>query len=132
MKSQETPAPMERKRAARSKTPSGPTVSRTGGVKRPQRDAAALLTPARSEPVRLSDEVLHLRNDFVQYVEQASKDLEAARQEVQRLARRVHHLEQLLKQRARTETPVVSTQAPPPAAKSLFTFLGRSNLASLS
>ena len=87
---------------------------------------------ARAAAVRLPDEVQHLRNDFEKYVEQTSKDLEASRQEIQRLARRVYHLEQLVEQHMPADGPAVSLQAPPSRAKSLFTFLGRPNLPSLS
>ncbi len=71
-----------------------------------------------------------LRGDADTSLGQTSKDLDALRQEVQRLARRVQHLEQLLKQQTQAETRPVQT--PTSSAKSLFTFLGRPSLPSLS
>lgn len=50
----------------------------------------------------------------------SAPELEALRQEVQRLARRVHHLEQLAKRWRPTE--MQPTRSP---AMSLFTLLGR-------
>ena len=121
---------MAKKKIARSKAQSSPAVSRLwGDVKKMRRDTALLLNRERSEAVRLSEEVRRLRSDLEKHVERTSKDLEAWRQDVQNVSRRVHRLEQLVRQHMHEGTPSVLMQAPPPASKSLFTFLGRPSLA---
>ena len=92
-------------------------------------DTGTLLSRARKEADRLSDEVRRLRDAFDTYVEQASKELRVSQHEIERLARRVHRLEQLATPRVRIDTQV---RLPTSPAKSLFTFLGRPCLPSLS
>lgn len=75
-----------------------------------------------------SNEFALLCSAFDTYAERISKDLEAAQQEVRRLSRRVQHLEQLVKEQAHA----VPMRVSPSPARSLFTFLGRPNLPSLS
>jgi ElaB/YqjD/DUF883 family membrane-anchored ribosome-binding protein len=121
---------MARKKVTRSKSQSSPPVSRLwGDVKKMRRDTEAVLNRERSEAVRLSEEVRRLRNDLDKHVERTSKDLEAWRQDVQDVSRRVHRLEQLVRQHMHAGTSAVVMQAQPPASKSLFTFLGRPSLA---
>ena len=84
---------------------------------------------ARKQPRRLSDEVRELRDAFETYTQRASKELQVARKETERLARRVHYLEQIMKHNALAETSAAPTRT---SAKSLFTFLGRRNQPSLS
>lgn len=90
----------------------------------PRSKMQSALLPAR--------EVQRPRGDVDTSLAQTSKDLDALRQEVQRLARRVQHLEQLVKHQAQAATRAVPAQTPPSSAKSLFTFLGRPSLTSLS
>jgi len=121
---------MAKKKVTRSKAQLNPAVSRLwGDAKKMRRDTEVLLKRERSEAVRLSAEVRRLRSDLDKHVERTSKDLEACRQDVQNVARRVHRLDQLVRQ----QMPAAATAAPPPApspaAKSLFTFLGRPSLA---
>ena len=92
-------------------------------------DTHTLLSRARKEADRLSDEVRRLRNAFDTYVEQTSKELRASQQEIERLARRVHRLEQVTRSRVQIDTQV---RLPASPAKSLFTFLGRPGQPSLS
>jgi hypothetical protein len=92
-------------------------------------DTNTLLNDARKEADRLFDEVRRLRNAFDSYVEQTSKQLQVSQQEIERLARRVHRLEQLAKPRVQIDT---AARLPTSSAKSLFTFLGRPSLPSLS
>ncbi len=99
------------------------------GVTKGQCATDTLLSRARKEADRLSDEVRRLRTAFDTYVEQTSKELQASQQEVERLARRVHRLEQLARPRMQIDTQV---RLPTSPAKSLFTFLGRPTLSSLS
>lgn len=120
---------MTKKKVIRSKAQLSPAVSRLwGDVKKMRRDTEVLLNRERSEAVRLSEEVRRLRSDFDKHVERTSKDLEAWRQDVQNVSRRVHRLEQLVRQQMPTEAAAVLMQAPSPASKSLFTFLGRPSL----
>ena len=117
---------MARKKTIRRKVQSTPlSPPAGGGGKKVRRDAGALLSRAPREAARLADEVQRLRSDFDTYVE-------SSRHEIQRLSRRVHQLEQLLKQRMSAQTPAGPTQLATPRAKSLFTFLGRPSLPSLS
>jgi hypothetical protein len=100
------------------------------GTKKTRQETDALLNRARKEADRLFDEVRRLRSAFDSYVEQTSKELHVSQQEIERLARRVYHLEQLARPRVQVDTAarLPSTSS----AKSLFTFLGRPNLPSLS
>jgi len=121
---------MAKKKVTRSTSQSSPAVSRLwGDVKKMRRDTAVLLNSERSEAVRLSEEIRQLRSDFDKHVERTSKDLEAWRQDIQTVSRRVHRLEQLMRQHRPAEAHAVLMQAPSPASKSLFTFLGRPSLA---
>ena len=90
---------MAKKKVTRRKAQSSPAVSRLwGDVKKMRRDTEVLLNRERSEAVRLSEEVRRLRSDLDKHVERTSKDLEAWRQDVQNVSRRVHRLEQLVRQ----------------------------------
>ena len=121
---------MARKKVTKSKAQSSPAVSRLwGDVKKMRRDTAVLLTRERNEAVRLSEEVRRLRSDLDKHVERTTKDLEAWRQDVQNVSRRVHRLEQLVRQQMPAEASASPPYAPSPASKSLFTFLGRPSLA---
>jgi ElaB/YqjD/DUF883 family membrane-anchored ribosome-binding protein len=121
---------MAKKRVRRNKAQSNPAVSRLwGDVKKMRRDTEVLLNRERSEAVRLSEEVRRLRGDLDKHVERTSKDLEAWRQDVQNVSRRVHRLEQLAKQQMPAAATAAAPQPPSPASKSLFTFLGRPSLA---
>jgi ElaB/YqjD/DUF883 family membrane-anchored ribosome-binding protein len=120
---------MAKKRITRSKAQSSPAVLRLwGDVKKMRRDTEVLLDRERSEAVRLSEEVRRLRSDLDKHVERTSKDLEAWRQDVQNVSRRVHRLEQLVMQQMPAAATATAPQAPSPASKSLFTFLGRPSL----
>jgi hypothetical protein len=120
---------------ASKKTP-GPGVRTTAiasddqvGRKKTPRDTHTLLSRARKEADRLADEVRRLRNAFDAYVGQTSKELRVSQQEIERLARRVHRLEQVTRPRVQIDT---QARLPASPAKSLFTFLGRPSQPSLS
>jgi uncharacterized coiled-coil DUF342 family protein len=98
-------------------------------MKKMRHDTNALLNQARKEADRLFDEVRRLRSAFDSYMEQTSKQLHVSQQEIERLGRRVHRLEQLARPRVQIDT---AARLPTSSAKSLFTFLGRPNLPSLS
>lgn len=120
---------MARKKVIRNKMQSTPAVSRLlGDVKKMRRDTEVLLNCEHSEAARLSEEVRRLRSDFDKHVERTSKDLAAWRQDVQTVSRRVHRLEQLVRQQVPAAVLAAPMQASSPASKSLFTFLGRPSL----
>jgi hypothetical protein len=78
----------------------------------------------RADTARLFDEVQRLRDDLDRYAERTAKDLDASRQEVRSLSRRMDHLEQLIKRYEQAGASTVSMRVPA-SSKSLFTFLGR-------
>jgi len=96
----------------------------TSGTTTMQRDADALLHRARREVERLSKELQRLHSECDEWGKRIAGDLEASRQEIERLARRVKELERVVTQAA---PPRTSAQAPTWPSKSLFTFLGRPN-----
>ena len=89
-----------------------------------QRDAEARLNHVRREAERLSKELQRLRSESDELGKRIAGDLEASRQEIERLARCVKEFERGLTQATVPRTP---GQAPSWPAKSLFTFLGRPN-----
>jgi hypothetical protein len=70
-----------------------------------------------------------LRGAFDTHVERISRELQTSQQEIERLARRVQRLEQQARPRMQIDT---RGRLPTSPAKSLFTFLGRPSLPSLS
>ena len=94
------------------------------GVTTMPRDAEVLLDRVRREAEHLSQELQRLRGEFDELSKQIAGDLEASRQEIERLARCVQELERLVTQAPPPRTPA---HAPSWPSKSLFTFLGRSN-----
>lgn len=105
------------------------TAHGQAGAEKNRRDPDTLLSRARQDADRLSDEVRRLRTAFDTYVEQTSKELRASQHEIERLSRRVHQLEQLARPRLQIDT---QARLPAPSVKSLFTFLGRPTAPSLS
>ena len=89
-----------------------------------QRDAEALLNRVRREAERLSKELQRLRSESDELGKRIAGDLQASRQEIERLARCVKELEHVVIQATAPRAP---GQVPSWPAKSLFTFLGRPN-----
>ncbi len=109
-------------------------------LRRVRSEAVRLSRDQKRAVDRVVGEAQRLRSDLQKVVKQTSKDLESrsrqllstleketekrlepvvrrlvgpSRQEVQNLSRRVHHLEQLMKQHTHAETPAAPAQAPP-------------------
>jgi len=107
-------------------------------LSRARKEAVRLSHEQKRTLDRVVSEARRLRSDFEKSAKRTSKDLESrskrllsrlekevekriepvvsrlvgpSRQEVQNLARRVHHLEQLVKQQSHPETPTASTQS---------------------
>jgi hypothetical protein len=109
---------MVESRIVRSKVRLGTIASQTEGVtRRTRRDISA---DACTEARRLADELQQLRDD-------CDRRVAAALHEVERLSRRVQHLEHVLQQPLHAEAARSALREPPPAKMSLFTFLGRQN-----
>lgn len=108
-------------------------------LKRARTEAVRLSRDQKRAVDRVVTEAQRLRSDLQKAAKQTSKDLESrsrqllstlektaekrlepivhrvlgpSRQEVQNLARRVHHLEQLMKQQTHAEAPAAPAQAP--------------------
>jgi hypothetical protein len=116
---------MSKKNPTIGRVRSNPVVSTPEGrVGKRQRAVEALANNAAPAITELADLVQQLRTDFDEHVHQASKETEVSYHEIQRLWRRVQHLERRLRQYVYAPTRPDSKHAPA-ATTSLFTFLGR-------